>query len=134
MPSARPRSALATIENVKPGTLGVDFKRPDSSRDQVVFDKIYPKGACEKADVQSGDVLLEMNGKPVNTVVDLAMLMREAPMYAGDTIELWRPGAPQIRGATGEANVPQILVERFKLGWRDAKPDGSGGTMAGAGV
>jgi serine protease Do len=73
---------------VRRGLLGVNIKDLDrvtaealglEKTQGVLIDGVRPGGAAAKAGVQQGDVVLEVDGKPVRNVVELKSLIGETP-------------------------------------------------------
>ncbi len=53
---------------------------------------VTPTGPAEKAGIQAGDVIVEFNSRPVNTMRDLPKLVAETPIGAKVPVKLLRKG------------------------------------------
>jgi regulator of sigma E protease len=62
------------------GKLGIDLARP-----KAILGKIMPDGAAMRAGLQEGDLIYEINGKPVNDGLSLVELVRAS---AGKTLRM----------------------------------------------
>ena len=70
-------------EPKKPGTMGV---RVTEEEGNLVVSKIVEDGAAAEAGIQAGDKLLEVNGKKVQTLDNLADALQG--LFAGDKVKL----------------------------------------------
>ena len=64
---------IDNLDRVTAEALGLDKTQG------VLIQKVVPGGAAEKAGVKQGDVVLEVDGKPVRDVVELKSLIGETP-------------------------------------------------------
>ncbi len=54
---------------------------------------VTPDGPAQKAGIEAGDVVIEFNGRPVNSMRDLPKLVAETPIGAKVPVKLLRKGA-----------------------------------------
>ncbi|MEQ1853708.1 MAG: DegQ family serine endoprotease [Chthoniobacteraceae bacterium] len=116
VPSNQARSVMESLlkfGKVQRGFLGIqmqeldeklakEFKAPN--KDGILVAEVVPGGGAEKAGVKSGDVLVELNGRPVEGISEFRNAV--ANMMPGATVELklFRNGEPKTISVT--------LVER----------------------
>jgi len=101
-------------------TIGLFFR--DSAENGAVIEAVLAGSSSEKAGLREGDVVLTMNGKPVEGAVDFAaMLFRQR---VGSTVQLSvRRGPSEVRfavlverladRAVGERKVSNMVFERL---------------------
>ncbi|HXC38450.1 MAG TPA: DegQ family serine endoprotease [Burkholderiales bacterium] len=89
----------------------------------ALISNVEPGGPAEKAGLQSGDVLLAINGKPVDQSSDVPRAIGD--MHAGEraNLKVWRKGATRdVTVALGEMNqdtvaeAPEAAQQGGKLG------------------
>ncbi|MCX8156649.1 MAG: trypsin-like peptidase domain-containing protein [Verrucomicrobiae bacterium] len=87
-------SFKTTLDQLNPGTLGVQFRRPASATSPPVIDRVFPGLCGEKAGLKRGDTLLQINGELMLSLSDLVKYLAEQELMAGDTVKLLvsRPG------------------------------------------
>jgi S1-C subfamily serine protease/predicted esterase len=73
-------------ESLKRGMLGVGLPNPYDYGAKPVVNMVSPKSAAAKAGIQTGDEIIEIEGKPVERVAQLLHLI--GPKYEGDTVSL----------------------------------------------
>ena len=73
----------------------------------VYISKITPRGPAEKAGVKVGDVILEANGRTIETLEDLTVARDEAGVGGELKLTLWRDGET--------LELTLILVEQYEL-------------------
>jgi serine protease Do len=116
VPSNQARSVMESLlkfGKVQRGFLGIqmqelddklakEFKAPD--KDGLLIAEVVPGGGAERAGLKSGDVITELNGRPVGAMGDFRNAV--ANMMPGTKVELkiFRNGEPK--------NVSVTLVER----------------------
>ncbi len=112
VPSNQARSVMENLikfGKVQRGFLGIqmqpldeklakEFKAPD--RDGILVTDVVPGGGAEKAGLESGDVVTELNGAPVGEIADFRNNI--AAMPPGTTVELkyFRNGKAQVKKVT----------------------------------
>ncbi|MEM6811705.1 MAG: DegQ family serine endoprotease [Pseudomonadota bacterium] len=63
----------------------------DSARGALVAD-VTPGGPAEKAKFESGDIILEFDGKPIDTMRELPRIVAETDIEKEVTVKYWRDG------------------------------------------
>src|SRR5947207_6850908 len=73
-------------ENLRPGLLGIGLtpKNPHSSPAEMAV--VRPDSPAGQAGLKKGDRIVELNGKPIKTQVDLRFALGTA--YGGDEVRL----------------------------------------------
>lgn len=108
--------AAKDFMNTFSGNTGVVGLYADNQDGQVVIEIIFPGGAAEAAGLQVGDVIVAIDGKPLDAASDSSetgLLMRGEP---GSTVrlEILRAGAPltfEVRRAERQFVSTQMLPE-----------------------
>ncbi len=86
---------LIAYGKVKRGYIGVEIQEVDDATAKalgmnephgVIIQKVVPGGAASKEDIKAGDVILKVDGKPVNKANELQSIVAEMP--AGSTVDL----------------------------------------------
>lgn len=78
---------LKNGEDIYPGIIGVTVKdNPDGPGVQIV--QVIPNSGADNAGLLANDVLLELDGKPINAQADLQNRVKR--MVAGETLEVLR--------------------------------------------
>jgi len=124
---------LAKSGKVTRGWLGVDVQEltPELAKSfnlrekkGVLVSQVEPGSPAAKAGVKSGDILLEYNGRPVNSYKDLSLAVAESKVGVSSKLKLLRQGQevaldvkvgerPEQRS---EASVPPASEEQGRLG------------------
>jgi serine protease Do len=73
-------------ENLKRGLLGIGMPNPYDYAQKPVVGVVTPQSAAAKAGIQPGDVIIEIEGKPVERVAQILHLI--GPKYEGETVSL----------------------------------------------
>jgi S1-C subfamily serine protease len=81
-------------ESLKRGLLGVTLPSPYNYAAKPVVGVVTPESAAFKAGIKPGDLIIEIEGKPVERVAQIAHLI--GPKYEGDTVsvKIMRAGKP----------------------------------------
>lgn len=58
----------------------------------VLIQRVFPRSPAEKAGVQPGDVVIEMDGQKIRTTEDVVRIMMEKEVGAPLTAKIWRGG------------------------------------------
>jgi serine protease Do len=70
----------------------------------ALVSSVEPKSAAERAGLKSGDVILSVDGKPIEQTADLPRIVGEAKPGTEITLEVWRErSSRKIRASLGEA-------------------------------
>jgi regulator of sigma E protease len=71
----------------------------------------YPGGSEEKAGLQNGDIITQVNGQPVDNTAQVTYLVNKAINEKQDTVSLTlQPSEPHDSGDTGTVNVdPKVI-------------------------
>lgn len=111
----------ATLDQLNPGTLGVQFRRPASATSPPVIDRVFPKLCGEKAGLKRGDTVLQINGELILSFADMLKYLSEQELMAGDTVKLLisRPG----RVEKEEIEVTMELSSAFDVPARPIAPE-----------
>ncbi|GHT17452.1 hypothetical protein FACS1894189_3340 [Planctomycetales bacterium] len=82
-------------KDLEPGSLGIGFKDNQTFIGDAVIASIEPKSPAEKAEIKPGDKITAIDGKPINSALDIVKNLRLR--YAGETltIQLERQGKEQ---------------------------------------
>jgi serine protease Do len=92
---------LAKSGKVTRGWLGVDVQEltPELAKSfnlkekkGVLVSEVEPGSPAERAGVRSGDILIEYNGRPVNSYKDLSLAVAETKVGASSKLKLLRQG------------------------------------------
>jgi serine protease Do len=68
-------------------------------------------GPAAKAGIQSGDVILKIDGKPVSRTIDLSSHVADLKPGSSAQLEVWRKGAAQqITVTVGEMPGPKVAA------------------------
>jgi S1-C subfamily serine protease/predicted esterase len=89
-------------QDLRRGLLGITPQSTDLYTVPPTIGSILPDSAAARAGLQVGDVILEVNGKPVPHYTALQHLL--GPLYEGDTIRL------KVRRGDKELTFPQITL------------------------
>ena len=116
------------------GLLGIGLASGSAYAEPAKITAVWPQSPAEKAGWQTGDVIVDVDGHPVETQADLRFLV--APRYAGDVLKV----AIRRDGKTIDADV--VLAEELQkyrhafLGVlpaaSDDTSDGGEGVLVGA--
>ena len=112
VPSNQARSAMESLikyGKVQRGFLGIQMQEMDEklakefrapNKDGILVAEVVPGGGAIKAGVKSGDVITEMNGKPVDDIA--AFRNSIANMLPGTKVDLkvFRNGKPEVIAVT----------------------------------
>jgi serine protease Do len=71
---------------LRAGVMGVTFREPDFYTDGVTINNVSPDSPAQKAGLIAGDLILEIDGKPVNNQAQFLHTFR--PKYEGDSVSL----------------------------------------------
>lgn len=94
-------SQLIEFGETRRGWLGVKIQSvTDDIADSLNLGKaggalvadVTPTGPAEKAGIQAGDVVIEFNGRPVNSMRDLPKIVAETPIGSNVPVKLLRKG------------------------------------------
>jgi serine protease Do len=88
----------------------------------VEISKVDPEGPAGKAGIKEGDVLLEFNGQPVQSLLQFQRLVQETPVGRQVKITLWRNGASQTLTATVGERKNQPMIIGPENGWNFNMP------------
>ncbi len=86
------RDVFAVLERLKegkdlrPGLMGISFKRDDLTEGEVTIDLVRPDSPAYRAGIRSGDVLLKIGERPIHRVGHLRMAL--GTRYEGDTVSV----------------------------------------------
>jgi S1-C subfamily serine protease/predicted esterase len=89
-------------QDLRRGLLGITPQSTDLYSAPPTIGSVLPDSAAARAGLQVGDVILEINGKPVPHYSALQHLL--GPLYEGDTIRL------KVRRGDKELTFPQITL------------------------
>jgi serine protease Do len=118
--AVRIKDDLVKFGKVNRGRIGVAIQGVNRElADSFGLDK--PRGAlvstveagspAEKAGLKSGDVILAVDGKPVDQSVDLPRIVGETKPGTALKLEVWRKGAKQdLRVTVGEMPVDKVAA------------------------
>ena len=82
---------------------------------------VEPGSPADKAGVKSGDVIVAVDGKPIDQSVDLPRIIGETRPGTAVALQVWRKGATQtLRVTVGE--MPAEKVAAAATGGESAKP------------
>jgi serine protease Do len=88
----------------------------------VEISKVDPEGPAGKAGIKEGDVLLDFNGQPVQSLLQFQRLVQETPIGRQVKINLWRNGASQTVIATVGERKNQPMIIGPDSGWNFNMP------------
>ncbi|MBI2503371.1 MAG: DegQ family serine endoprotease [Candidatus Latescibacteria bacterium] len=97
---------IDNLDRVKAEALGLDKTQG------VLITVVRPGGAAEKAGVKRGDVVLEVDGKPVRNTVELKSLIGETPPGTRVDLLVARDGGEQTLGVV----LDQLTAEALGRG------------------
>ena len=113
---------LAKTGKVTRGWLGVELQEltPELAKSFNLGDKkgvlvshVDPGTPAAKAGVQSGDILLEYNGRSVNNYKDLSLAVAESKVGASSKLKVLRQGREMVLDVTvGERPPPESVPRR----------------------
>jgi serine protease Do len=81
-----------SLENLTPG-LAESFNLPDQNG--ALVGDVLPGGPAQKAGIESGDVIVEFNGKKVTDLGELQLMISECSPGTEATVKVFRDGAPK---------------------------------------
>jgi len=102
--AASSASRIVKGEKIQSGYLGVSLSTPTLGRGGALIDQVLPGSPAEKAGIQVGDLVIEFNGKAIQSSDDLAAQVRLAA--PGQKV-----GVKLVRGGK-EQTVTAALTER----------------------
>ncbi|MGH8677958.1 MAG: PDZ domain-containing protein, partial [Burkholderiales bacterium] len=121
---------LRTVGRVSRGRIGVVIQEVTkelaesfglSKAQGALVNSVEKGGPAEKAGIEASDVILQFDGKPVNSSSDLPRIVAATKPGSKAAVQVWRKGATkQIMITVGE-----LSDERSAS--RPARPDGGGG-------
>jgi hypothetical protein len=106
MPQGQPIQQRAGTDK-QPGELGV-WLAPTGGGAGVEIRRLTEGGAAQKAGLQTGDVILQVNGRGASTPQGVAQMIRQIPAGETANVEIWR------NGATSQL---QITLEPVRAQW-----------------
>lgn len=112
---------LKAGETLKPGRLGILYPDRGLLTGEVKIDKVRPRSPAEAAGLASNDVIIGLDGKPVDRAATLKQLL--GPKYAGESVVL------KVRRGMETFDKPVTLVGEippFELGFLGVLPERSG--------
>jgi len=115
-----------SIQDVTPA-LAREFKL--NGQTGALVGDVVPKGPADKAEIKSGDVVLEFNGKPVRDSRQLKLLVAQAKPGATVPVRILQDGSPK----TVEATLKE-LPGTEKLARGESRQSNDTGTLNGVGV
>ncbi|MBX3456472.1 DegQ family serine endoprotease [Ferrovibrio sp.] len=131
---------LIEFGRTKRGWLGVQIQ---SVTDEMVEDlgldkargalvaKVLPGGPAEKAGIQSGDVIVSLDGKPVASPNALTRAVAETTVGKAVSVEVMRKGKKvTVRATLGELEAAMASAEAAPAKSNDAKPRAARGETA----
>lgn len=90
-------------KDLKKGLLGVTPKYPDTNyAEPPEIASVAPESAAARGGIKPGDVILEVDGKPVANMAQLRHAL--GPKYEGDTL------AMKVRRGKEEVNLPKLTL------------------------
>ena len=126
------------------GSLGIQFPRDQAQMENtlkalgfkggVIIDRVTKDGPAEKAGIQSDDVVVAMNGKPVKDGDDLVSRVSDMPLGSNATISIDRDGKKIDKTVTIEdrekvfKDDPRVARNRREM----TDPDDTKGTQTTA--
>jgi serine protease Do len=105
-------------ETLKPGRLGILYPDKGLLTGEVKIDKVRPRSPAEAAGLKSNDVIIGLDGKPVDRAATLKQLL--GPKYGGDSVVL------KVRRGEETFEKPVTLVGEippFELGYLGVLPE-----------
>jgi serine protease Do len=88
----------------------------------VEISRVDADGPAAKAGLKEGDVVLEFNGQPVQSMNQLGRLVQETPVGRQVKLLIWRSGATQTITATIGERKNQPMVIGPESGWNFNMP------------
>ena len=93
---------------------------------------VTPTGPAEKAGIQAGDVIVEFNGRPVNSMRDLPKLVAETAIGSKVPVKLLRKGEEvSVMAEVGRLEDGEKIADAATPGGETAKPAPAVVTVAG---
>ncbi len=84
---------------------------------------VTPSGPAEKAGIQPGDLIVEFNGRPVNSMRDLPKIVAETPIGSKVPVKLLRKGEEvSVMAEVGRLEDSEKLAEAATPEGQPAKP------------
>lgn len=83
----------------------------------VEISRVDPEGPAGRAGIKEGDVLLDFNSQPVQSLVQFQRLVQETPVGRPVKISVWRGGAVQTLTATVGERKNQPIIIGPESGW-----------------
>jgi serine protease Do len=84
---------------------------------------VTPTGPAEKAGIQAGDVVIEFNGRPVNSMRDLPKIVAETPIGSKVPVKLLRKGQEiMVTAEVGRLEDGEKLADAGTAGGDAGKP------------
>jgi serine protease Do len=116
-------------DDLQPGLLGVSFPDQGVLAGEANVDRVRPESPADKAGLQVGDVIIEVNGQSVRRVPELRHIIGR--LYAGDVVQLaYRRGDESLRA---EATLVGELVP-YESGYLGLLPERTAAGEATEGV
>jgi hypothetical protein len=106
----------------RPGELGVYLI--EGAGPGVVIARIVRDSAAGEAGLQSGDVVLQINGQSVEAPPEVTRIIRATPAGETVTLRVWRNGQEQDITAT-----LRPAGERYSMNYRGDRPAGMSGDL-----
>lgn len=77
---------LQAGEDLDPGLLGVTLAKGDPYAEPPTLAAVHPNSPADEAGLKQGDTIVEIEGKPIATQIDLRFAL--GPRYAGETVTM----------------------------------------------
>ncbi|MES2563565.1 MAG: Do family serine endopeptidase [Pseudomonadota bacterium] len=91
--------------------LAKSFQLPDSNG--VLVASVEPRSPAERAGLQSGDVILAFDGKPVNSATELPRVVAATKPGTGVTLDIWRAGGKrQVKATLAEFSSETVAQQQ----------------------
>lgn len=71
-------------KDLDPGTIGIGFHDNRTFIGEAVLDEVEPGSSADKAGIKPGDQIVELDGKPIKTAIELLVALHSH--YAGDKV------------------------------------------------